>query len=311
MLRPRRTSTGRAARGRSGADVLLRERLRRGRALLDGRVAADELHLQAEAWGERLHGVLRPAHLLGTEEAGTAGQRGDERQRDRLRAVEARPESGPTRSGCPAHWQRRPTWRAPPMRGRKPSSSSSPPCLGAGCCGGSSAEAAIMFRRAFGVNDQISIKGVRLRRGLRASARGADRTDAASRSACSPSGSSTWRATLGGHDADELSVRARGRGQRRDRRGRAPAPRRESQLFVPAGTAWTASGDARAISVLVHEPEPSDGPARRRLRRGREGNGHGRPPVRARRAPCAVGDPVHRPDPARAALPTTSTATTR
>ena len=28
-------------------------------------------------------------------------------------------------------------------------------------------------------------------------------------------------------------------------------------LFVPAGTSWTASGDARAVSVLVHEPEPS------------------------------------------------------
>src|SRR5581483_3465929 len=28
-------------------------------------------------------------------------------------------------------------------------------------------------------------------------------------------------------------------------------------LFVPAGTAWHAEGDARAVSVLVHDPEPS------------------------------------------------------
>jgi quercetin dioxygenase-like cupin family protein len=31
--------------------------------------------------------------------------------------------------------------------------------------------------------------------------------------------------------------------------------------FVPAGTAWTAEGDARALSVLVHDPEPGAGPA--------------------------------------------------
>ena len=29
-------------------------------------------------------------------------------------------------------------------------------------------------------------------------------------------------------------------------------------VFVPAGTSWTASGDAKAVSVLVHEPDPSD-----------------------------------------------------
>src|SRR5581483_5522506 len=28
-------------------------------------------------------------------------------------------------------------------------------------------------------------------------------------------------------------------------------------LFVPAGTAWKAEGDARAVSVIVHDPEPS------------------------------------------------------
>jgi quercetin dioxygenase-like cupin family protein len=34
-----------------------------------------------------------------------------------------------------------------------------------------------------------------------------------------------------------------------------------SSLFVPAGTRWTAEGDARVLSVLVHDPEPSPGPA--------------------------------------------------
>jgi quercetin dioxygenase-like cupin family protein len=32
-------------------------------------------------------------------------------------------------------------------------------------------------------------------------------------------------------------------------------------VFVPAGTAWSADGDARAVSVLVHEPEPAAGAA--------------------------------------------------
>jgi mannose-6-phosphate isomerase-like protein (cupin superfamily) len=32
-------------------------------------------------------------------------------------------------------------------------------------------------------------------------------------------------------------------------------------LFVPAGTRWSVDGDARALSVLVHDPEPSPGPA--------------------------------------------------
>src|SRR5579885_899055 len=32
-------------------------------------------------------------------------------------------------------------------------------------------------------------------------------------------------------------------------------------LFAPAGTRWSAEGDARAVSVLVHDPEPSPGPA--------------------------------------------------
>jgi quercetin dioxygenase-like cupin family protein len=32
-------------------------------------------------------------------------------------------------------------------------------------------------------------------------------------------------------------------------------------LFVARGTAWSAGGDARGVSVLVHEPEPSTGHA--------------------------------------------------
>jgi len=32
-------------------------------------------------------------------------------------------------------------------------------------------------------------------------------------------------------------------------------------LFVPAGTDWSADGDARAVSVLVHDPERSGAPA--------------------------------------------------
>src|SRR4051812_8585001 len=32
-------------------------------------------------------------------------------------------------------------------------------------------------------------------------------------------------------------------------------------LFVPAGTAWTATGGARGVSVLVHDPAPAAAPA--------------------------------------------------
>lgn len=32
-------------------------------------------------------------------------------------------------------------------------------------------------------------------------------------------------------------------------------------LFVSRGTRWSASGDAKAISVLIHEPDPSEGHA--------------------------------------------------
>ena len=37
--------------------------------------------------------------------------------------------------------------------------------------------------------------------------------------------------------------------------------RRGIALFVPAGMPWSAEGDAHALSVLVHDPEPSAGPA--------------------------------------------------
>lgn len=65
---------------------------------------------------------------------------------------------------------------------------------------------------------------------------------------------------LGGHDADELLFVLNGTGTA-EIDGAESALRAGISLFVPAGTTWTASGDARAISVLVHEPDPSDGPA--------------------------------------------------
>jgi mannose-6-phosphate isomerase-like protein (cupin superfamily) len=36
--------------------------------------------------------------------------------------------------------------------------------------------------------------------------------------------------------------------------------RPETAVFVARGTAWSASGDARALSVLVHDPEPAGAP---------------------------------------------------
>lgn len=65
---------------------------------------------------------------------------------------------------------------------------------------------------------------------------------------------------LGGSDADELVFVLEGSGSA-EIDGEAHALRAGISLFIPAGTAWTASGDATAISVLVHEPDPSDGPA--------------------------------------------------
>lgn len=65
---------------------------------------------------------------------------------------------------------------------------------------------------------------------------------------------------LGGHDADELVFVLTGEGSAAidgDERPLRPG----ISLFIPAGTSWTARGDAHAISVLVHEPDPSDGPS--------------------------------------------------
>ncbi len=65
---------------------------------------------------------------------------------------------------------------------------------------------------------------------------------------------------LGGHDADELVFVLNGTGTAEIDGAERPL-RRGISLFIPAGTVWTASGDAKAVSVLVHEPDPSDGPA--------------------------------------------------
>jgi quercetin dioxygenase-like cupin family protein len=65
---------------------------------------------------------------------------------------------------------------------------------------------------------------------------------------------------LGGHDADELVFVLNGTGSAQidgDERALRPG----ISLFVPAGTSWTANGDAQAISVLVHEPGRADRPA--------------------------------------------------
>lgn len=61
-------------------------------------------------------------------------------------------------------------------------------------------------------------------------------------------------------DADELLYVLSGHG--RVRFGdEAHELRPGVALFVAAGTAWAAEGDARAVSVLVHDPEPAAGPA--------------------------------------------------
>jgi mannose-6-phosphate isomerase-like protein (cupin superfamily) len=65
---------------------------------------------------------------------------------------------------------------------------------------------------------------------------------------------------LGGHDADELLYVVAGVGSAKIDGVDRPLHSGIS-LSIPAGTAWAASGDAEAVSVLVHEPDPSDGPA--------------------------------------------------
>jgi quercetin dioxygenase-like cupin family protein len=61
-------------------------------------------------------------------------------------------------------------------------------------------------------------------------------------------------------DADEVLYVLSGSG--RARLGGTDADLRPGvAVFVPAGTAWSAEGDARALSVLVHDPEPAGAPA--------------------------------------------------
>jgi quercetin dioxygenase-like cupin family protein len=61
-------------------------------------------------------------------------------------------------------------------------------------------------------------------------------------------------------DADEVLYVLSGEG-RVDVGGEAHELRPGVAVFVPAGTRWAADGDARALSVLVHDPEPASGPA--------------------------------------------------
>jgi quercetin dioxygenase-like cupin family protein len=68
------------------------------------------------------------------------------------------------------------------------------------------------------------------------------------------------RGELGGHDADELLFVLTGSGSA-ELDGAEHPLRPGISLFIPAGTAWTAGGDAHAVSVLVHEPDPSEGAA--------------------------------------------------
>jgi mannose-6-phosphate isomerase-like protein (cupin superfamily) len=65
---------------------------------------------------------------------------------------------------------------------------------------------------------------------------------------------------LGGHDSDELVFVLEGAGSAEIGGDERPL-RAGISLSIPAGTAWKATGGARALSVLVHGPEPSDGHA--------------------------------------------------
>ena len=65
---------------------------------------------------------------------------------------------------------------------------------------------------------------------------------------------------LGGNDADELVFVLSGAGSARIEGAEHPV-RPGIAFSIPAGTSWTATGDAQAISVLVHEPDPSDEPS--------------------------------------------------
>jgi mannose-6-phosphate isomerase-like protein (cupin superfamily) len=65
---------------------------------------------------------------------------------------------------------------------------------------------------------------------------------------------------LGGHDADELVFVLTGAGSAEIEKEERPL-RPGISLSIPARTAWSATGDAQAVSVLVHEPDPSAGTA--------------------------------------------------
>ena len=65
---------------------------------------------------------------------------------------------------------------------------------------------------------------------------------------------------LGGHDADELVFVLGGTG-RAEIDGEERLLRPGIALSIPAGIRWSAAGGARALSVLVHDPDPSAGPA--------------------------------------------------
>ena len=111
-------------------DVLLRQRLRRRGALLDGRVAGQQLHLQPEAGSKPLDRVLRPAQLRVAEEARSAGQRRHDRDLQRRLAVHGLLRVG-RRAGASASRPQSP--RVPQRsRPRAPelwlSSSTCPPC---------------------------------------------------------------------------------------------------------------------------------------------------------------------------------------
>ncbi|HVW90405.1 MAG TPA: cupin domain-containing protein [Gaiellaceae bacterium] len=63
----------------------------------------------------------------------------------------------------------------------------------------------------------------------------------------------------GDADSDELLYVLAGSGTLR--LGEAEHELREGvAVFVPAGATWSAEGSARAVSVLVHEPEPAGAP---------------------------------------------------
>jgi quercetin dioxygenase-like cupin family protein len=61
-------------------------------------------------------------------------------------------------------------------------------------------------------------------------------------------------------EADEVVYVLEGTG-RADVDGAEHALRPGVSLFVPAGTPWSATGGARAVSVLVHDPAPAAAPA--------------------------------------------------